>query len=40
MSSRQNKEIHGRKKTWQIHWEPVMQVILKHAVFCVSCDSL
>ena len=30
MSSRQNKEKHGRKKkTWQIHWAPVMQVILK-----------
>ena len=30
MSSRQNKEKHGRKKkSWQIHWEPVMQVILK-----------
>ena len=32
MSSRQNKEKHGRKKkkkNWQIHSEPVMQVILK-----------
>ena len=31
MNSRQNKEKHGRKKkkNWQIHSEPVMQVILK-----------